>query len=114
MKPTVLAALTLLSTSTSANVVFSLASEPRGQGDRRSWLVDRWKCKPLAPEGFDKQASWAFVDIGLANGCSLYEEGDCTGEQLWVEKNNSNVLGPGPVNLTDFGWDKRASGFQCF
>lgn len=27
----------------------------------------------LADVEFDNQASWAFVDNGLANGCTLYE-----------------------------------------
>ena len=62
-----------LTPSATANVVFSLSSLPNGQGDRRSWLVNRWTCKNLAPEGFDDQASWAFVDVGLANGCEIYE-----------------------------------------
>jgi hypothetical protein len=69
--PALLAVLTA-STTVTANVVFSLASEPNGQGTSRSWVVDRWKCKDLAVEGFDKQASWAFVNAGLANGCELY------------------------------------------
>lgn len=73
MKATLLTSLSLLASYATANVVFSLASEPSGQGVRKSFLVDRWKCKDLEPEGFDNQASWAFVDIGLANGCELYE-----------------------------------------
>jgi hypothetical protein len=73
MKSTLFTAIALLASSTTASVVFSLSSEPNGQGVRRSWVVDRWKCKDLAPEGFDDQASWAFVDTGLANGCFLYE-----------------------------------------
>lgn len=73
MKATLFTSLAVLASSATASVVFSLASEPNGQGERKSWVVDRWKCKDLAAEGFDKMASWAFVDTGLANGCSLYE-----------------------------------------
>lgn len=73
MKSILAATVALLATSASASVVFSLSSELNGQGVRKSWVVDRWKCKDLAPEGFDDQASWAFVDNGLANGCELYE-----------------------------------------
>jgi hypothetical protein len=39
---------------------------------------------------------------------------NCSGASVYIEKNNSNVLGPGPVNLTDVGFDKVASAFQCF
>jgi hypothetical protein len=63
----------VLASAAAASVVFSLSSLPNGQGDRRSWVVDRWVCKDLAAEGFDDSASWAFVDAGLANGCELYE-----------------------------------------
>ncbi|KAH7079839.1 hypothetical protein BKA63DRAFT_229416 [Paraphoma chrysanthemicola] len=115
MKSILTPLLVLLSaTCTTASVVFSLASEPNGQGVRRSWVVDRWVCKDLAPEGFDNEASWAFVDAGLANGCEVYDEAGCKGKSLWIQKNNSNVLGPGAVNLTDFGFDGIASAFQCF
>lgn len=62
-----------LASSASAAVVFTLSSEQNGQGTRKTWGVDRWKCHDLAEDDFDNQASWAFVDIGLANGCSLYE-----------------------------------------
>jgi hypothetical protein len=31
-----------------------------------------------------------------------------------VEKNNSNILGPGPVNLTDYDFDNIASSFWCY
>jgi hypothetical protein len=44
----------------------------------------------------------------------MYSEAGCKGKSLWVEKNNSNVLGPGPVNLTDYDFDNIASAFQCF
>ncbi|KAF2033055.1 hypothetical protein EK21DRAFT_59787 [Setomelanomma holmii] len=115
MKLTLYLTLTaLLASSTTASVVFSLSSLPNGQGERKSWVVDRWVCKDLAPEGFDDQASWAFVDAGLANGCELYDEAGCQGKSVWIEKNNSNVLGPGAVNLTDVDFDKIASAFQCF
>ncbi|PSN71705.1 hypothetical protein BS50DRAFT_629843 [Corynespora cassiicola Philippines] len=114
MKTIFAAAIGLLALSADASVVFSLASEPNGQGERKSWVVDRWTCKNLADDDFDKQASWAFVDAGLANGCTLYDEADCKGEQVWVEKNNSNVLGPGPVDLVNVDFDKKASAFQCF
>ncbi|KAL6705959.1 hypothetical protein ACN47E_006238 [Coniothyrium glycines] len=105
--------LALLAAAANASVVFSLSSEPNGQGIRKSWVVDRWVCKNLAVEGFDDQASWAFVDAGLANGCELYANANCTGNSVWIEKNNSNILGPGAVNLTDVGFDDVASAFQC-
>ena len=73
MKSILSASLALLLTSASASVVFSLSSEAGGKGIRKSWGVDRWKCHDLAQDDFDNQASWAFVDIGLANGCELYE-----------------------------------------
>jgi hypothetical protein len=73
MKSILAATVALLLASASASVVFSLSTEPNGQGVRKSWVVDRWKCKDLAAEGIDDQASWAFVDAGLANGCELYE-----------------------------------------
>jgi hypothetical protein len=73
MKSILLTSIALLTACTTASVVFSLSSLPNGQGDRRSWVVDRWVCKDLAAEGFDDSASWAFVDAGLANGCELYE-----------------------------------------
>jgi hypothetical protein len=41
-------------------------------------------------------------------------EAGCKGNQTYLEKNNSNILGPGPVNLKDVGFDKVASAFQCF
>jgi hypothetical protein len=73
------------------SLVFSLASEKNGQGVRKSWVMDRWKCRTrrssftnsacvltfptdnLTDDNFDNEASWAFVDVGLANGCTLYE-----------------------------------------
>lgn len=73
MKSIFISVIALLGLSVEASVVFSLSSEPNGQGVRKSWVVDRWKCHDLAQDGFDNQASWAFVDAGLANGCSLYE-----------------------------------------
>jgi hypothetical protein len=44
----------------------------------------------------------------------MHSEAGCKGKSLLVEKNNSNVLGPGPVNLTDYDFDNVASAFQCF
>lgn len=73
MKSIFAAALTLLVSSASASVVFTLSTETNGQGVRKSWVVDRWKCHDLSEDGIDNQASWAFVDAGLANGCQLYE-----------------------------------------
>ena len=40
-------------------------------------------------------------------------EAGCKGDSVFIEKNNSNILGPGPVNLTDVNFDKRASSFTC-
>ena len=54
------------------SVVFDVSTEPNGQGDRQSFIVDRWKCQNFTAE-LDNQVSWAFVDVGLANGCTLYE-----------------------------------------
>ncbi|KAH7391121.1 hypothetical protein DE146DRAFT_758537 [Phaeosphaeria sp. MPI-PUGE-AT-0046c] len=113
MKLILAAASTLLATTASASVVFSVSTEPNGQGIRKSWVVDRWKCHNLAEDGIDNQASWAFVDAGLANGCQLYDEAGCKGDSVYIEKNKSNILGPGPVNLTDVAFDKRASSFTC-
>ncbi|KAF2017608.1 hypothetical protein BU24DRAFT_420646, partial [Aaosphaeria arxii CBS 175.79] len=95
------------------SLVFSLSSEPRGQGIRKSWVVSRWQCHNLVDDEFDNQASWAFVDNGLANGCTLFDDAACKGESVNIEKNNSNILGPGPVNLTDVNFDKKASSFSC-
>lgn len=61
----------------------------------------------------NNNASWAYVANGLANGCSLYDNSNCTGKSYYVKKNNGNVLGPGPVNLTDVDYDKIASSFSC-
>ncbi|KAF1832598.1 hypothetical protein BDW02DRAFT_554457 [Decorospora gaudefroyi] len=118
MKSTILAAAIALLTTpipALAAVVFSLSTEPNGQGIRKSWLVDRWLCHDLASDlpSLDNNASWAFVAAGLANGCELYDNNNCTGKSLFVEKNNSNVLGPGPVNLTDYDFDNLASSFSC-
>ncbi|CAG5172724.1 uncharacterized protein ALTATR162_LOCUS7516 [Alternaria atra] len=112
MKTLTAVTLLLFTSPTLSSVVFSLSSEPNGQGLYKSWVVDRWKCQNLDAD-IDKQASWAFVAAGLANGCTLYENVNCTGKSLYVEKNNSNILGPGPVNLTDYDFDNIASSFTC-
>lgn len=39
---------------------------------------------------------------------------NCAGNSVYIEKNNSDILGLGPVNLVDVGFDKVASSFQCF
>ncbi|KAF2796128.1 hypothetical protein K505DRAFT_323574 [Melanomma pulvis-pyrius CBS 109.77] len=115
MKTQILALLSVaLATRVSASVVFSLSTLPNGQGERKSWVMDRWKCHNLADDGLDNQASWAFVDVGLANGCELYDDADCKGRSYFVEKNNSDILGPGAVNLTDVAFDDVASSFMCF
>ncbi|KAA8612667.1 hypothetical protein PtrSN002B_007967 [Pyrenophora tritici-repentis] len=75
-------------------------------------MVNRWQCDTLVAP-MDKNTSWAFVASGLANGCVLYEKANCTGKNLYVAKNNGNVLGPGPVNLTDFEFEHVASSFSC-
>lgn len=41
-------------------------------------------------------------------------EAGCKGKEVWIEKNNSDVLGPGAVDLADVDFDKVASAFQCF
>jgi hypothetical protein len=64
--------LATLFSPVSASVLFALSSEPGGHGTMKSWVVNRGVCHDLAPDGFDKQASWAFVEGGLANGCFLY------------------------------------------
>jgi hypothetical protein len=64
--------LVLLLPPVSASVLFALSSSPNGQGVMKSWVVNRGACHDLAADGFDKQASWAFVEGGLANGCFLY------------------------------------------
>ena len=43
--------------------------------------------------------------------CSL---NNCTGKSLDVKKNNSEVLGPGPVNFIDYDFDNIASSFSCY
>jgi hypothetical protein len=73
MKSTLSSFLALLAATANASVLFALSSEPNGQGIQKSWVVDRWTCHDLSTDDFDKQASWAFVEGGLANGCSLYE-----------------------------------------
>jgi hypothetical protein len=40
-------------------------------------------------------------------------EAGCTGNSTYIEKNNSNVLGKGPVDLKDVGFDKEGSAFLC-
>lgn len=39
---------------------------------------------------------------------------NCAGNSVYIEKNNADILGLGPVNLVDVGFDKVASSFQCF
>ncbi|RYN33733.1 hypothetical protein AA0113_g1863 [Alternaria arborescens] len=112
MKTITAATLLFHITPALSSVVFLLSSETNGQGLSKSWVVDRWKCQNLGAD-IDKQASWAFVASGLANGCFLYEDVNCIGRNLYVEKNNSNILGPGPVNLTDYDFDDVASSFSC-
>lgn len=72
MKST-LASLALLFASTNASVLFALSPNINGGTTQRSWVVNRWTCHDLAIDTFDNQASWAFVEGGLANGCQLYE-----------------------------------------
>ncbi|KAH7138467.1 hypothetical protein B0J11DRAFT_514487 [Dendryphion nanum] len=95
-------------------VVFHLSTEPSGEGVLKSLGVDRWKCHNLAEDGIDNQASWAFVDIGLANGCTLFDDADCKGASVNIAKNNGPVLGPGDVNLADVDFDDKASSFSCY
>jgi hypothetical protein len=73
MKSVLAATLALMAVSASASVLFALSTEPNGQGIQKSWVVPRWQCHDLAADGIDDQASWAFVEGGLANGCELYE-----------------------------------------
>jgi hypothetical protein len=73
MKFILLTSLAFLAVSANASVLFALSSEPNGQGIQKSWVVDRWVCHDLTTDDFDNQASWAFVEGGLANGCELYE-----------------------------------------
>jgi hypothetical protein len=70
-----LASIALLATTVSSSLVFSLSTEPAGQGTYKSWVVNRWTCHDLASDdpSIDNEASWAFVAAGLANGCFLYE-----------------------------------------
>jgi hypothetical protein len=72
MRTVIAAAFSLFATTVTSKVVFSLSTEPNGQGYYKSWVVDRWVCLNLK-SAIDKQASWAFVTSGLANGCQLYE-----------------------------------------
>jgi hypothetical protein len=73
MKSVLAATFALMTASASASVLFALSTEPNGQGIQKSWVVPRWQCHDLAADGIDNQASWAFVEDGLANGCELYE-----------------------------------------
>jgi len=43
----------------------------------------------------------------------MCSEAGCKGRSVYIEKNKSNVLGPGAVNLTDVEFDKVASSFTC-
>jgi hypothetical protein len=52
------------------------------------------------------------ITVGVLMRCG--SNNNCTGNSVYIEKNNSNILGPGPVNLVDVGFDKVASSFQCF
>jgi hypothetical protein len=72
MRIVIAATLSFLATTVSSKVLFSLSTEPNGQGYYKSWVVDRWTCVNLEP-AIDDQASWAFVASGLANGCELFE-----------------------------------------
>jgi len=72
MKTITAATLLFYITPALSSVVFLLSSETNGQGLSKSCVVDRWKCQNLGAD-IDKQASWAFVASGLANGCFLYE-----------------------------------------
>jgi hypothetical protein len=72
MKALTASMLLLLTNPVLSYVVFSVSSEPGGQGLYKSWVVERWKCTKFDVD-IDKQASWAFVAAGLANGCELYE-----------------------------------------
>lgn len=73
MKSILATSLALLAASANASVLFALSSEPNGQGIQKSWIVGRWVCHDLTTDDFDNQASWAFVEGGLAHGCELYE-----------------------------------------
>ncbi|KAF2864881.1 hypothetical protein BDV95DRAFT_613239 [Massariosphaeria phaeospora] len=115
MKSVIAATVAFLAATVQSSLVFRISTEAGGKGIAKSWVTDRWACHNLADDGLDNQASFAFVDVGLANGCRLYDEADCKGEHSYfVEKNNSGVLGPGAVNLADVNFDDVASSFQCF
>lgn len=77
MKATLLTStsLFLLAAAQVPNPIFlDLASEPNNTGVRESFVVSRGDCKDLAAEGYDNQASWAYVQrFGLGNACYLYE-----------------------------------------
>lgn len=91
MKVFIATAVACMAAAVQGSVVFDLSSEPNGQGVRKSWITDRWVCRmstlnlvpavnrllicidDLTADSFDNQASWAYVDNGLANGCELYE-----------------------------------------
>ncbi|KAF2681154.1 hypothetical protein K458DRAFT_392380 [Lentithecium fluviatile CBS 122367] len=113
MKAVLATTVALFAVAAHGSVVFMISTEKNGQGIQGGGVTDRWVCHDLA-EPLVKNASWAFVASGLANGCFLYEDLECKGENVWIEKNNSNVLGPGPVNLTDVGFDDRASSWACY
>lgn len=51
--------------------------------------------------------------IRIQKYSSIHRDADCQGRSLFVEKNNSGTLGPGPVNLTDYSFDNVASSFTC-
>jgi hypothetical protein len=75
MKATLPFALALLASTATSSVVFDLSTEPGGKGTYKSWVVNRWMCHDLASDkpSIDNEASYAFVNVGLANACVLYE-----------------------------------------
>lgn len=73
MKTTITTAVIFLAVAARSSVVFDVSTEPGGQGIRMSWVTNRWVCHDITEEGLNKNISWAFVDVGLANGCTLYE-----------------------------------------
>ncbi|KAF2662646.1 hypothetical protein K491DRAFT_187725 [Lophiostoma macrostomum CBS 122681] len=95
-------------------VVFDVSTEPNRQGIKKSYTVNRWSCQNFDKDGIDKQISWAFVDVGLAGGCTLFDQPNCKGASLNVQKSNQPILGPGAYNLANFNFDKRASSFSCY
>jgi hypothetical protein len=68
MRTVIAARFSLFAATVTSKVVFSLFTEPNGQGYYKSWVVDRWVCRNFE-SAIDKQASWAFVASGLANCC---------------------------------------------